>query len=266
MKYLFFDVDGTLLPFGRGVPDDTRAALAAAQENGNLIFLSTGRSPAEMDPRLGVISFDGGVCSGGARAFANGREIFSSYISREDLAFTEDLCAEHGWRLLVQCDDASWYRGDFCEMYESLLDRYVGRRLEFGNLIKTDVIPTDAKCTKLLLVTPDGDMEEARGLLCDRYDVLDNTVGIPSCYMAEVCQKNVNKGRTMKILLDYYGADISDSIAFGDGSNDIEIVQTAGIGVAMGNACEALKEIADYVTASCDEDGIGQALRHFGVI
>ena len=77
MKYLFFDVDGTLLPFGRGVPDDTRAALAAAQENGNLIFLSTGRSPAEMDPRLGVISFDGGVCSGGARAFADGRGLCS---------------------------------------------------------------------------------------------------------------------------------------------------------------------------------------------
>lgn len=266
MKYLFFDVDGTLLPFGRGVPDDTRAALVSAQAQGNMIFLSTGRSPAEMDPRLNVISFDGGVCSGGAKAFADGKEIFSSYISSEDLAFTEALCSEHGWRLLVQCDEASWYKGDFCEMYESLLDRYVGSRLQFGNFIKTEIIPPDAKCTKLLLVTPEGDMQEARRQLCDRYDVLDNTVGIPSCFMAEVCQKNVNKGRTMKAVLDYFGADISDSIAFGDGSNDIEIVQTAGIGVAMGNACEALKEIADYVTASCDEDGIGQALRHFGVI
>ena len=84
--------------------------------------------------------------------------------------------------------------------------------------------------------------------------------------MAEVCQKNVNKGRAMLEVLRYYNAGRESSIAFGDGANDYEIIQMAGLGIAMGNADETLKQLASYVTADCDDDGIGKALRHFGVI
>ena len=88
MKCLFFDVDGTLVPFGKPVPRDTIEALAQAKANGSRLFLSTGRSPAEVDPRLSEIPFDGGVYSGGARAFVDGRDIYASYIPADDLAFS----------------------------------------------------------------------------------------------------------------------------------------------------------------------------------
>jgi hydroxymethylpyrimidine pyrophosphatase-like HAD family hydrolase len=59
---------------------------------------------------------------------------------------------------------------------------------------------------------------------------------------------------------------MSNCIGFGDGGNDTTMIKDCGIGVAMGNAIPELKSIADYVTSSVDEDGIANALRHFGII
>lgn len=67
-------------------------------------------------------------------------------------------------------------------------------------------------------------------------------------------------------MADYLGLNIDETMAFGDGGNDISIIKKAGIGVAMGNAGDNLKEVADYITTSVDEDGVMNALVHFGVI
>lgn len=64
----------------------------------------------------------------------------------------------------------------------------------------------------------------------------------------------------------YYGWDITEVMAFGDGGNDMDMLRHAGIGVAMGNARPEVQACADYVTATVDEDGVAKALRHFGVI
>jgi cof family protein len=64
----------------------------------------------------------------------------------------------------------------------------------------------------------------------------------------------------------HLGISLEECIAFGDGGNDMTILQTAGIGVAMGNAYEGVKAVADYVTTSIDEDGIRNAFIHFGII
>lgn len=74
------------------------------------------------------------------------------------------------------------------------------------------------------------------------------------------------KNRGMERMLHHYGLTRSQSIAFGDGGNDIDMLRYAGIGVAMGNATDETKQAADYVTGSVDDGGIAQALRHFGVL
>ena len=74
------------------------------------------------------------------------------------------------------------------------------------------------------------------------------------------------KSAGMQIFLDKYGFNRSESMAFGDGENDKEMLEYAGIGVAMGNAKDSVKAVADYVTDSVDDNGIENALRHFGLI
>lgn len=84
---------------------------------------------------------------------------------------------------------------------------------------------------------------------------------------ADVVEKGNSKADGLRRLAAYFGEkeDLSDTVAFGDSMNDIEVVREAGIGVAMGNAVEALKEAADYVTASIEEDGIYKACEHFNL-
>ena len=79
-------------------------------------------------------------------------------------------------------------------------------------------------------------------------------------------EKTASKAQGLLRLCDYYGIDVKDTYAFGDSMNDYEIVQTAGTGIAMGNALDVLKEAADYVTADIREDGVYKACVHFGLI
>ena len=67
-------------------------------------------------------------------------------------------------------------------------------------------------------------------------------------------------------IIEYYNIDISETIAFGDGGNDISMIKHAAIGVAMGNANESVKNIADYITDDVDNDGVYKALKHFNII
>ena len=67
-------------------------------------------------------------------------------------------------------------------------------------------------------------------------------------------------------LAAHLGFNPRHTIAFGDGGNDTSMIRAAGIGVAMGNALDSLKAEADYITTSVDEDGVMNALRHFGII
>lgn len=83
---------------------------------------------------------------------------------------------------------------------------------------------------------------------------------------ADIISKEVDKGVGIDQFCDYYGFSLEETMAFGDGGNDIEMLRHAGIGVAMGNAREEVQQAADYVTDSVDNDGVFKALQHFELI
>ena len=82
----------------------------------------------------------------------------------------------------------------------------------------------------------------------------------------DITAKGADKGEGIIALAEHLGLDPNATIAFGDGGNDLSMIKAAGIGVAMGNALESLKQEADYTTTSVDDDGIMNALRHFHLI
>lgn len=83
---------------------------------------------------------------------------------------------------------------------------------------------------------------------------------------ADVLERKNSKANGLRILCEYWGIDRKDTYAFGDSMNDIEIIKAAGVGVAVGNAVDALKEVADYVAADIKDDGIYKACKHLGLI
>ena len=78
--------------------------------------------------------------------------------------------------------------------------------------------------------------------------------------------KGDTKQKGIDEIIRYFDIKLEDTMAFGDGGNDISMLRHAAIGVAMGNANDDVKETADYITTSVDEDGIQKALKHFGII
>ena len=84
--------------------------------------------------------------------------------------------------------------------------------------------------------------------------------------MADINTCGVTQASGMDVFLRHSGIDRSRSMAFGDGGNDVEMIRHAGVGVALGNAVDAAKRAADYVTATVDDDGVLRALQHYGVL
>ena len=80
---------------------------------------------------------------------------------------------------------------------------------------------------------------------------------------ADITATNANKGNGLLDIISHEGISIDETMAFGDGGNDLSIIEKAGLGVAMENANQALKEVADYVTSSVDEDGVYNAMKKF---
>lgn len=83
---------------------------------------------------------------------------------------------------------------------------------------------------------------------------------------ADVVEKVSSKAEGLRRLCEYYGVKMEQTVAFGDSMNDYEIISKAGVGIAMGNSVDELKEAADYVTDPIDQDGVWNACRHFGWI
>ena len=83
---------------------------------------------------------------------------------------------------------------------------------------------------------------------------------------ADVNPQGQSKQVGIDVFCDYFGIDRANTMAFGDGGNDITMLKHVGIGVAMGNANPEVKEIADYITDDVDSDGIWNALKHFGIL
>jgi hypothetical protein len=81
----------------------------------------------------------------------------------------------------------------------------------------------------------------------------------------EISDFKINKGFALKYICNYYQQDVSQSIAFGDSMNDSEIIIQAGTGIAMGNSCDELKNLADVVCESCENDGVSKKLIEMGL-
>ena len=259
IKALFFDIDGTLVSFRtHKIPQSTVDALEDAKRNGVAVYISTGR-PIMLINNLGQIEhlIDGYITTNGARCFVGNHTVCLHPILRADVDEVVADADRNDYSVIVvgECHLVVYHPTDIVR--KVFVEGLGVVNLDFGTRLD------DLKNEDVLQLTPFCSAEQEADLMLR----LSNcTSGRWHPAFTDITSGEADKGKGLQVMAEYLGLDISETMAFGDGGNDISIIREAGIGVAMGNANEEVKAMADYVTSSVDEDGVKNALVHFGII
>lgn len=271
-KYVFLDVDGTLVNFKGEIPESAVRAMKLAQNNGHKMILATGRQKSQIYSFLtDAIRFDGFLASSSAYIELDGKTVFESRPTKEGLAFMIDFFEEHHIPYFLQSTNMLYATKD---CYERILAhmRAVGNgeRLLESIFKNTELVenPKSLTCVeKAAYYESPFSLEEIRERLGDYYCVVSYSLGGKhSLYHGEITFEGVNKATGITRFMEAAGAPIYDSIAIGDSGNDLDMIKAAGIGVAMGNASEDIKAAADLVTRHIDDNGIYAAFEALGLI
>ncbi|HEN9258426.1 TPA: HAD-IIB family hydrolase [Streptococcus agalactiae] len=277
IKAVFFDIDGTLLNDRKNVQKSTIKAIRNLKDQGILVGLATGRGPSFVQPFLENLGLDFAVTY-------NGQYIYS----RSEIIYTNQLSKTTVYRLIryagarrreISLGTASGLLGSgiiglgtsrLGQIVSSLVPRKWAKAIErsfkhFIRRIKPQNIDSlmiilREPIYQVVLVATEGESERIQ----KQFSRVKLTRSSP--YSMDVISEEQSKVKGIERVGQRYGFDLSEVIAFGDSDNDIEMLSQVGIGVAMGNASQQVKENARYTTADNNDDGISKALAHYGLI
>jgi hypothetical protein len=256
------DLDDTLLDSALEVSPRTVRALARAREKGVIVTLATGRmfsSAAPIARRLGIdapiITYQGALVKNPFTGEELAHRVLPNGVARAVIA----RLAGYGYHFNVYLDDR------LC--MESLTG--LGRRYADICRVEAHVVGDllaflgERSPTKVLVIAPEDEilalMREMKAVFpAERVHI---TRSKP--YFLEFSHPRATKGQALKYLAERYGIPREAVMAIGDGYNDLDMVEYAGLGVMMDNARDEVKRHADYVTASNDADGVAEAIERF---
>lgn len=255
VKAIFFDIDGTLVSFKtHQIPDSTFKALYALRKKGIKLFIATGRGMDGLSV-LKDFPFDGYITLNGQYCYTKDTLIYENTIQREDLISLLDYLQEHP----VPCC--------FTEEHHKYFNMRDERVDEIHKITQNDDHPA-GDCSQVY-------NKKIYQCMCF-VDAKEEQVVLkrmPNCISArwhplfcDISPKGGTKQNGIDKFLEYYQLSLEDTMAFGDGGNDIAMLKHVHLSIAMGNASQEVKEIADYVTQEVEEDGIYKALEHFSLI
>ncbi|MCI0922248.1 Cof-type HAD-IIB family hydrolase [Sphingobacterium rhinopitheci] len=254
---VFFDIDGTLLSFNtHEVSASTEEAIAQLQDKGIKTILSTGRSINSID-HVKYLNFDGYITfNGGYCVTKEGEVLFKKAIDPSDIKAVLDYAQQQELSFSFMSEKDITIHNvteDIAGMYAHL-NLPVPKKFDFSEAELDSILQTN------IFLGP----EEEQNFMAE---IMPNSLASRwSPLFADVNPMGQSKQVGIDIFCDYFGIDLSHTMAFGDGGNDITMLQHVHIGVAMGNANPEVKAIANYITDDVDSDGIWNALKHYGVL
>lgn len=269
-KALFFDIDGTLVNFQGRMPDSAKQALRQVQKNGHQIVLCSGRSVCQIYPWLLDMKFDGIIGAAGAYVAYGNQIIYEHHMERNALTAAIALLERVGAYYSAQSRNGIIVTED---SKERMQNRFRSRELPedmvayiWRNIKVDEQLKQRHDIEKLNFFQSQMSVRKIREQLSEYCDVTTMSFEHPTDEDGEISSKGINKALGIRKYIEYVGIAREDTIAFGDGANDFDMLEYAQVGVAMGNAIDTLKERADYVTTGIDENGIEHALQKYGLL
>lgn len=236
IKLIALDMDGTLLDDRHEVPEGNRRAIKEAEERGVLVVLSTGRSlktardyVLSLELSSYLVTVNGGEIWG-----PKGELVQRSMVDTEHVQWMYELSQKHKTGFWATSSENVW-RNDMPE------DLFSQEWLKFGFHVEEDEI-RESVLKEL----------KDKGLFEISNSSLKNI---------EVNALGINKAKGLQKVCDLLGISMDNVMAVGDSLNDIAMITEAGLGIAMGNAQETVKEAADYITGTNQDSGVAQAIK-----
>lgn len=273
-KLVFLDIDGTLVAKLASPTPAVREAIAQARANGHLVFLCTGRNMPIIGPDILDLGFDGVIASAGAYVEVGGQVLLDQLLPEE--LVQECLAVFHGLGMFCRLETPEGVYID-AEMEELLRaatpdprnSELIRMQREFESALpirKYAEYPRQGAYKMCFTGTDTESVREAQKVLGNRFEfVVQPFVSSASCINGEIIPRWTDKGNALEMVCQHFGADTRDAVAFGDSMNDAAMLKRAGLAVAMGNACDELKAIADVICEDVAHDGVSQELRRMGL-
>ena len=259
-KAVFFDIDGTLIDAVTGMShmsEQVRNALIKLKNSGNYIFIASGRPLDYLDPELVNFGFDGFVLMNGAVVVVNGEVIFADPIDPQIVNEACKFCDENDTEYILESHPKVYLNKFFTksELFFANLDIDITKFVRDFNI---DDFPT----YKMEFLTTRSDAPQIYSHLLN----IQTLTGINDpfhCDNLELYAEKNTKASGIFHALEHLGVDIKNSYAFGDGLNDIEMIQNVGCGMAMENGNPKLKAIAKHIVPSVHEDGVAYGIERY---
>ena len=263
MKLIGVDVDGTLLNSENKITPRTRQALIRAGEIGHKIVIVSGRPTSAVQDLAKELEFDkfNGLLAnyngGSITDYTSGKVIANHNLERNLALEILDKSRDMDIDIIIPYEDMILSDKDhkFLKAESKLLG--LEAKIVSGIRDKLDFDPN-----KILFAAEIAKLEESIPFLKENFANQTSQVRSHRNYY-ELMPMGLSKGNSLLEISKLYDIDQADIIAFGDEMNDFTMIEVAGVGVAMANAVDEIKEIADYVTLSNDEDGIGDYLEKY---
>lgn len=277
-KVIFLDVDGTLVDYENHLPESAVEAIRKARANGHLVYICTGRSHAEVPPKLWDIGLDGMIGGNGSYVEHQGEVVLHQMLSEEDSRAIVDWLHERGLEFYLESNNGLFASEHFKEAARPVMRAYALTKGAKEEDIK-EMEPEDG----LHGLVYGGnlyrnDLNKISFILKSYQDHLDSKEAFPhlkagtwggrgeTALFGDLGVANIDKAHAIDVLLDFLDKDKADTIAFGDAKVDIPMLDYCAIGVAMGNGGPEILAIADMITDDVEDDGLYKAFEKLGLL
>lgn len=260
-RLIAIDLDDTLLTDDLLVTEGTREAMREAISRGVKLTIATGRmfdSAQKIARQIGlnvpIITYQGSLI----KNLLDESVLYERSVPPEIAQRLYAYCLEHGLHLQTYIDDKliSPEDNDKLRGYARLSSIPFVIEPDFGRLI------SHPHQTKLIIID---DPDRLTALMPELRELLGPDVHLTKSkpHFLEFLHNEGTKGHALRFLADHYGIPIEETIAIGDAMNDREMIEAAGLGVAMANAVPELKAVADYITLDNNEEGVRDVIEKF---
>ena len=262
-KMIAVDMDGTLLKHDKTISDETIRAIKLARSKGVKLVLATGRPVAGIQrylEELDLINIDDYAISFNGVILQNTltKEVISQKtITLEDLNYLYELSNSLGVNMHAFTKDG---------LIAPSITKFTQHECDINNIeakiVDFTKLSKDTDVFKFMMIGEESELDEATKKLPKEVFEKYTVVRSAFCFL-EFINKECNKGESIITLANHLHIDINDVICIGDAGNDLHMIKYAGLGVAMGNAYPEVKEVADYITKTNDEDGVAHVIHKF---